>query len=253
MRRIEWYLLLVVGVICVGVGSAEAQVIAYDGFVYPVGPLTGDGPAFGFTAPWIADAGISVTSPGLSSPLDPGSIGNAVSGDFNYFSPLNTTLLNSEFWASFLLYNAGGNDQAYMGLTNTGLGSTIPTVAFGARLTQYGIFNNSSQFVAAPTPWSGVGATDFLLAHFQPSGASWLVSLYVNPTSLALPSVVTTVPLIPFNEVLNQNQVGFISDEVRIGDTAFDAGFVPEPECVAIGAIGVIFGMRQARRRKSND
>ncbi|HEY1685298.1 MAG TPA: hypothetical protein VGG19_11085 [Tepidisphaeraceae bacterium] len=246
MRIIAFYLMLIVGFICFSSSQLGAQQIAYDGFAYPAGPLIGDGPGFGFAAPWTTDGGINVVAPGLSSPLDQPSTGNAVSGAFNYWASLNNLLPNMEFWASFLLYNAGGNDQTYMGLNPT-LGPGIPYVAFGVKLTQYGIFNNSTFIPAPSTPWSGVGATDFLLADFLPVGPDWQVFLYVNPTSLAIPSAIAIIPIAPITEVLNQNQVGFVSDEVRIGLTPFDAGFVPEPQPLTIIA-AALFLMQRGKK-----
>jgi hypothetical protein len=236
----------ILGLIYAFAGGSFATVIAYDGFDYVPGPLTGDGPSTGFAAPWIADAGINVVAPGLSSPLDLPSTGNAVQGEFNYFAPLTTTLLTQDFWASFLVFHGASNDQTYMGLTSTGLPpSDPPEAAFGIRLGQYGIFNSSGGFIPAPTPFTAPGSTDFLLAQFQPIGANWQVSLYVNPTSLAVPSMVASLPITAYNEVLNQNQDGFQSDEIRLGTTPFDAGFVPEPVSLGIWGVGFLLLVRR--------
>jgi hypothetical protein len=245
MRKLGKCVSIVLGLVCLVSSHSFANPIAYDGFAYAPGPLVGDGPAFGFSAPWAADPGVMVNAPGLSSPLDLPSTGNAVEGDFNYYAPLSTTLAGQDFWASFLLYHSGPNDQTYMGFTNTLLPPTTPEVAFGVRLGQYGLFQGATFFPSA-APFSPVGSTDFLLAHFQPLGASWNVSLYVNPNaSLGAPVVSVLVPMNPYNEVTNQNQLEFRSDEVRIGDTAYDAGFVPEPGSLAIAGVGLFFFMRR--------
>lgn len=246
MRKKGIWFLVVVGVVHLISGRVLANVIAYDGFAYPVGPLAGMGPGVGFGTPWIADAGVMVTTPGLSSPLDMPSTGNAVGGQFNYFAPLTTTLAGSDFWASFLLFHGTVNDQTYMGLTSTGIGPP-PEVAFGVQGQHYGIFSSSTPFIPATTPYTAPGSTDFLLTHFQALGGIWQISLYVNPTSLAVPSLVVPLPMTPYNEVLNQNQVGFESDEIRIGTTAFDAGFVPEPGALVIA--GITLALAGWRRR----
>ena len=51
-------------------GIAQAAPIAYDGIQYLPGPLAGNGPAFGFAAPWLADPAVTVVPVGLSSLLD---------------------------------------------------------------------------------------------------------------------------------------------------------------------------------------
>jgi len=248
MRKQAMWVSVILGLTYLTANASFASVIAYDGFAYPVGPLAGQGPGTGFAGPWMADGGVMVSSPGLSSPLDLPSTGNAVGGFFNYFAPLSATLTQG-FWASFLLFHSGPNDQSYMGLTSTGLPPTAPPrVAFGVRLGQYGIFDGASNFIPSPVPFTPNGSTDFLLANLQPVGAVWQVSLYVNPTSLAVPSLIFTVPLTAFNEVLNQNQAEFESDEVRLGTTAFDAGFVPEPASLGIVAIGFLLVMRRRQR-----
>jgi hypothetical protein len=230
--------------------------LAYDGFAYAPGALAGDGPTpgSGFTAPWLGDAGVVVNAPGLSSPFSLPSVGNAVEGDFNYFAPLATTLNTQDFWASFLLFHSGPNDQTYMGLSSTLLPPTQPPeVAFGVRLGQYGLFSSAfgGGFLPAPTPFSPAGSTDFLLTHFQPSGGSWLVPLYVNPTaaSLGSPDLIAAVPLLPYDEVLNQNQLQFRSDEVRIGTDPFSAGLIPEPTSLAILSIALLLAAPRRHRR----
>jgi len=232
--------------------AATAAVIAYDGFAYAPGSVVLDGPGFGFAAPWLGDSGVLVSAPGLSSPLAQPSVGNAIDGQFNYFAPLNNPLITQDFWASFLLNHAAPNDQTYMGLTSKALPPTQPPeVAFGVRLGQYGLFNSTfaGGFLPAPTPLTPAGSTDFLLAHFQPLGAAWMVSLYVNPNAaLGAPDLVANVPLTPYDQVLNQNQFGFRSDEVRIGTNPLDAGLIPEP--TSLGMLATALLLIAPRRRR---
>jgi hypothetical protein len=214
-------------------GVAHAATIAYDGVVYPLGPLAANGPALGFLTPWFADAGVTVVAPTLSSPLDLSSTGNKVNGFFNFIDPLTNSLApapGKEFWASCLIRHVGPNDQTFMGLSPAGaLLGDLPAVAIGVRLGQYGIFVGGA-FTPSPKPFTPVGATDFLLAHFVASGASWTVSLYVNSLNLLFPDLVSNVPAVTYGTMVNHNQAEFESDEFRLGDTVGDvsaAGVVP--------------------------
>lgn len=226
-------------------GIAGGAPIAYEGVQYAPGPLGGDGPAFGFAAPWVADPGVAVVAAGLASPLALPSAGGAVAGSFNYIDPLSGALAPSpgkEFWASFLIFHGAPNDQTFMGLSPAGaaLGS-LPSVAFGVRLGQYGIFAGGS-FNPAPTPFTPSGSTDFLVTHFAAGGATWNVSLYVNPSSFAVPSLVVNVAPVTYGTMVNQNQTGFESDEFRLGDTAGDvsaAGVTDVPSGAGLpGGVG---------------
>src|SRR5262245_32075444 len=120
-------------------GSAQGATIAYEGVQYPPSPLNINGPAFGFSSMWSADPGVVVVGPvGLSHPLALPSTGNRVAGFFNYIDPLTAPIAASPgkvFWASFLLFHSGPNDQAFMGLSPAGVAlGDLPTVAFGVRL-----------------------------------------------------------------------------------------------------------------------
>lgn len=206
-------------------GAAQAAPIAYDGIAYPAGPLAGRGPAPGFAAPWAADPGILVTPAGLSSPLDLPSTGGGVSGNFNYQDPLANLLAplpGTEFWASFLLFHSGPNDQSYMGLSPAGAPfGDPPAVGFGVRLGQYGIFIGGA-FFPCGKPFTGVGSTDFLMTHFTAGAATWIVDLYVNPSSLAAPDLTMNVAPVSYGTLVNMNQSEFASDEFRLGTEASD-------------------------------
>jgi hypothetical protein len=214
-------------------GAAQSGQIAYEGVKYSPGALNLDGPATGFAGPWIADPGVNVVATGLSSALDLPSEGGAVSGFFDFVDPLLNTIGPSpgkEFWASFLLYHSGPNDQSYMGLSPAGaaLGS-LPLAAIGVRLGQYGVFTGGT-FTASGKAFTASGSTDFLVAHFVAGGAVWNVSLFVNQGSFVIPDLVTTVPGVTYGTMVNQNQAQFGSDEYRLGDTAGDvsaAGATP--------------------------
>jgi hypothetical protein len=215
-------------------GAAQASgSIAYEGVAYSPGALTGDGPAAGFAGPWIADPGVNVVATGLSSAFDLPSMGGSVSGFFDFVDPLMNTIApapGKEFWASFLLYHSGPNDQSYMGLSPAGaaLGSP-PSAAIGVRLGQYGVFVGGT-FTGSGKAFTPNGTTDFLVAHFVSAGAVWNVTLFVNQNSFVIPDLATTVPAVTYGTMVNQNQAEFGSDEYRLGDTAGDvsaAGATP--------------------------
>jgi hypothetical protein len=203
----------------------------YEPVLYAPGALNANGPVTGFAVPWIAEPGVSVLPPpGLMSPIAlpsaPGS--GAVGGCCNSVDPLVNTIpfvTGKEFWASFLLFHSGPNDQTFMGLSPPGapLGS-LPSAAFGVRLGQYGIFVGST-FTPAPVPFTPIGSTDFLVAHFTAGGAAWIMGLYVNPPPGSLsgpPTMVLNVPPVSYGTMVNQNQAQFESDEFRLGDTPGD-------------------------------
>jgi hypothetical protein len=229
-------------------GLAQGQLIAYEGVQYFPGGLAGDGPAPGLPGFWIADGGVQVTLGTLSSSLALPSTGNSVSGFFDSVDQLGTPLIpapGAEFWASFLLFHSGPNDQAYMGLSPGGAVLGNPPIAgFGVRLGQYGIFNGGT-FFGSPTPFTPNGSTDFLVAHFQAGAGVWTESLFVNPTSFLFPSVVVNVPGITFGSMVNQNQAEFMSDEFRLGDTAGDVSPIPAP-----GATALLASLLLLRRRR---
>lgn len=206
-------------------GVAQANKIAYDGIQYAPGALNGNGPVLGFAAPWVADPGVAVVFPGLASPLDLPSLGGAVAGGFNFQAPLTSTLAplpGKEFWASFLLFHSGPNDETFMGLSPAGVPfGTPPSVGFGVRLGQYGIFVGGA-FIPAPKPFTLNGSTDFLVAHFTAGGGTWLVQLFVNKAFFVVPDLVLNVAPVPYGTMVNLNEAQFESDEFRLGDTASD-------------------------------
>ena len=222
-------------------GVARANPIAYEPVAYPPGAINANGPVMGFAVPWIADPGVAVLPPpGLASSMALPSQGGAVGGCCNYIDFLSNTIAptsGKEFWASFLLFHSGPNDQTFVGLSPSGaaLGS-LPSAAFGVRLGQYGIFVGATFTPAGGAPFTAAGSTDFLVAHFVAGGASWVMSLFVNPppgSSFSAPNLVLSVPPVTYGTMVNQNQAEFESDEFRLGDTSGD---------VAPGVTGVALG-----------
>ncbi|HTK31579.1 MAG TPA: hypothetical protein VL332_06400 [Candidatus Saccharimonadaceae bacterium] len=226
--------LLLAGVFAAGLvtalaGVAQADLIAYDPILYSPGALNLDGPVLGFAAPWAADPGVVVVAAGLSSPLALPSQGGAVAGDFNFQAPLvnlQAPAAGKEFWASFLLFHSGPNDETYMGLSPAGAAfGNPPSAGFGVRLGQYGIFVGGA-FTPAPLPFTPNGSTDLLVAQFTASGAVWVVQLYVNKATFTVPDLVLNVPAVTYGTMVNLNETQFSSDEFRLGDTAADVAAV---------------------------
>jgi hypothetical protein len=210
-------------------GVAHAARIAYEGVEYSPGPLAPNGPPLlGFSAAWAADPGVMVVGGGLSGmsgSLALPSAGGAVAGAFNYQAPLSSTIaptVGKEFWASFLINHGAPNDQTFMGLSPSGSPfGAPPSVAFGVRLGQYGIFVGST-FTACGKPYTAAGSTDFLVMHFTAGGAVWNVQLFVNPSSFTAPDLSMSVAPVTYGTMVNMNETGFESDEFRLGDTAGD-------------------------------
>ena len=227
MKALVFVGMLATGLVAALTGTAPAAPIAYDGIQYPAGPLAGNGPAFGLSAAWVADPGVIVLPAGLASPLDLPSTGGGVGGNFNFQAPLSNLIApapGKEFWASFLIFHGAANDQTFMGLSPAGVPPGLPpSVAFGVRLGQYGIFVGGA---FTPTPFVPSAVPDLLVMHFVTGGAGWIVTLYVN----GLPAFATVVAPVTYGTVVNQNQTGIESDEFRLGDVAGDvsaAGVVP--------------------------
>jgi hypothetical protein len=228
-------------------GVAQGAKIAYEGVDYLPSPLAPHGPAFGFAVPWAADAGVVVQPPGLSHPLDLPSTGLSVGGFFNFIDPLAGTLAPTSgkvFWASVLIFHSGPNDQTFMGLSPAGavLGD-VPAVAIGVRLGQYGIFQGAA-FTPTLVPFTPPGSTDFLVARFVASGASWTVSLWVNKPTTAVPDLVLNVAPLVYGTMVNQNQAEFASDEFRLGDFAEDVSLAG-----AVPTLDTTWGLLKARFR----
>lgn len=227
MKALAFAAMFATGLAAALTGVARAGSIAYDGIQYSPGALNANGPAFGFSGPWAADPGVAVLPAGLASLLAlPSAVGSgAVAGSFDFQAPLSGTLAPSpgkEFWAAFLIFHGTPNDQTFMGLSPAGaLLGDPPSVGFGVRLGQYGIFVGAV-FTPAPTAYTPSGSTDFLVAHFAAGGATWNVELFVNKASFAVPDLVMNVAPVTYGTMVNQNQTGFESDEFRLGDTADD-------------------------------
>ena len=206
-------------------GAAQASTVnVYDGIDYGIGSLNGDGPATGLGL-WNTDSGVIVNATTLSNTLAKASTGGKVTGFFDFINPLSSTIAptpGNGFWASFLLYHSGPNDQSFMGLGPAGaVLHSLPSVAIGVRLGKYGIFDGGT-FTASGVAYTPNGTTDFLVAHIFESGGSWNVDLFVNKGSFTVPDLSSNVAGVTFGTMINHNQAQFESDEYRLGDNSSD-------------------------------
>jgi hypothetical protein len=210
----------------------------YEGFDYVPSPLAGQNGGSGFAAPWLADPNVLVQPPGLSAASALPSTGLAIGGGFNSARPLFNALNAPDYWASFQIQAAPGNDQVFLGLDTAP--SSLPLVSFGRILNTYFIRQGGGP-IAQGGVGSAVGITDLLVAHFQQTGPGTLVQLWVNPTDYTLPPTVST--LLPFvvsyTYVDMQVQPGFLADEVRIGMTPLEVSAIPEPGSLGLLALGL--------------
>ncbi len=221
----------------------------YEGFDYPaLSPLNGQNGGSGFAGPWAADPNVVVQPPpGLSSPLGQPSTGLSIGGSFNSARQLTSPLSQPQYWASFQIQAAPGNDQVFLGFD---LGpSPLPMVSFGRILNTYFIRPGSGTAVEGGVA-SPVGFTDLLVARFTQSGGLTAVNLWVNPTDFSLPPLLSlTVPTVPYTFADLQVQPGFLADEVRIGNTPLEVSAVPEPaafQLLALAVCGLLWGRRLA-------
>jgi hypothetical protein len=227
-------------------GSVTGASLVYEGFDYLPSPLTGRNGGSGFAGPWLADPGVIVQPPALSTPLGQPSTGLAVGGSgFDSARQLSSPLNLADYWASFQIQGVPGNDQVFLGL-DVGP-SPLPLVSFGRILSTYFIRQGSGPIVQGGIG-SPPGFTDLLVARFHQIGPGTAVDLWVNPTDFTLPPLVSlVVPTVFYSFVDMQVQPGFLADEVRIGTTSFDVSAVPEPSSLTLLVLAMC-GLLWARR-----
>jgi len=219
-------------------GTVSGASLVYEGFDYLPSPLTGQNGGSGFAGPWLADPGVIVQPPGLSTPLGQPSTGLAMGGSgFNAARQLSTPLNLADYWASFQIRGVPGNDQVFLGL-DVGP-SPLPLVSFGRILNTYFIRQGGG-----PISQGGIGSppgfTDLLVARFHQTGPGTTVDLWVNPTDFTLPPLVSmVVPTVSYSFADMQVQPGFLADEVRIGRTSLDVSAIPEPASLELLALAV--------------
>jgi hypothetical protein len=264
-------------------GSAEAALIAYEGFasssytlgdlVYPAGGM-GPNSGTGWTDGWQGSSGFNTTSPryvaaGLSYP-GLASSGYAAASLPYQLGGQSTALrgfantATSDLWFSFLIELnsatelANGNSaQSYGGIAlDDASFSKFLYVGVGGGATKYGLQTAAAGIVSGSTAPT-VGQTELLLVHVDSSDTA---SLWVDPTldgaPLGAPDVTVASPFAPseFGGLYWSDTWGWTYDELRIGTTLADVtpspAAVPEPATwTMLAGAAVVAGGLRARSR----
>jgi len=219
------YMSCAVLVTALGVSTAPAASLVYEGFDYLPSPLNGLSGGKGFAAgPWGADPNVTVQPPGLSTLLGLPSTGLCVGGGFYGFRQLGSPLNQSEYWVSYMIQASPGNDMVYLGLDT--VPSTMPSISFGRILNTCFIRQGNTTLGQVAYPWS-VGSTDLLVTRIKQLGLFTQVDLWVNPPNFTVPPLLTVAASCPAYTWVNlQVQPGFLADEIRIGTTPGDVAGV---------------------------
>ena len=260
-------------ILSISISHGYAGLIAYDGFNYTASSSlngTSGGGSFGFSTPWLANAGSAVTGTGLSYPgLDvTGNAGNPGAGatnltDYRTFANLN----GATTWFSFLYQNPDTQN----GMTGITIGSGNASITSSPDITGTQGFFIGQTGPAGYLSLTAVGnvenyelgiseytanATNLIVVELSYSDAtSGIINAWVNP-SLSSPGG----PNLSNGFFLqNLDQIGFIAengdlkaDEIRIG-TSF-ASVVPEPSSFGYLASAVLLCLvARWRHKKKTD
>ncbi len=265
-------------------GTSHAALVAYEGFDTSAADGTnlptmqGGDTSFGWGDQWRFNAatglGITVDSPGLTfGTLD--TIGKMATSNFNgssageYRREMSASYTigsgsgeRTEMWASWLttwsgnpspnsalqwfkLHN-GNTEVISAGINNFG-GGTGSALEDQWRLSPAGA-DSFTGVVANP------GDVYQLTMRLSASGSDTLVELFVNSggdrnLGSALASH-TVSDAVTFNQVRLQTQQTNVTaqwDEIRIGETMFDVGVIPEPSSIALVGLSGLFLLRRRR------
>lgn len=247
-----------VAVLCVQ--PCRAVLIAYEGFDYPAGTITGANGGTGWTGSW---AELEITTPGATySDL-------TVSG--NKFNKTSTTAAFDKFRT--LATTLGTTDEtvwfSFIGdLDSTGNGGFVlrqdfsPIVTAGSgdwwSSTNWGVYSNGS-YGTSTTPSS---TQSFLVMRidFSASGNEKLY-LWTNPTLGSTPDISSAAVTLADAGNFTINRVSIFTnttkvavfDEIRVGTTYADVApaNIPEPSAMmlGLGAVGVFGVWRRPRGR----
>jgi hypothetical protein len=278
---------LVAGAVALMSGSAEAALIAYDGFASsdytlgdPVYPAGGMGPnsGTGWTDGWQGSSGGNTTAPryvasGLSysglasSGYAAASLSYQLGGQSTAERNFTNTA-TSDLWFSFLIQlnsstelASGNPNQNYGGIALEDPSfSKYIYVGVGGGATNYGLQTMAAGIVSSTTAPT-VGQTELLLVHVDSSDTA---SLWIDPTlggaPLGTPDVTVTSPFAPsgFGGLYWSDTWGWTYDELRIGTTLADvtpaSAPVPEPPTWTILAgAALLAGWLRARGRGTSD
>jgi len=269
--------------------AARAQIIAYEGFAYPIGGLNGQNGGIGFAAGWTVVSGTVNVQANSLVPAAPSTAlpetGNSLS-----VTPINDTIFGlanrtlstpvigtagTSIWVSVVMKGAGISGLSAQGallVTNgSNNGFSITTGATGSGIPPNNPAPNSN--------WSlgdaGTGAAEatttvsdtlqsLLVARvsFSPAGnpAFDQIDLFVNPPLTGSPPATASASLL-VNHAATLSTVGVeyasvsgattstLSDEIRIGHTFADVTSVPEPSTFFLIGVAGLGGIAWRRRR----
>lgn len=233
--------------------TANAALIAYDGFDYPTGNLAGNGTgSLGFSSNWSTPTdAVTVTSPGLTFPE------LAVNGNTAFLSPSSANAASERMLSSSLATEGGAptyisflfDRQAgsrYFGLELRDGGSQTVFVGSNSGASNYTLSGPVS--LDSGVPVTADPALLVVRIDSPTGGSNDSISLFVNPTpggpeptadATATGLNVDSFDLISlaagFTSGSNTTATGFI-DEIRIGSTfaSVTPAAVPEPSTLAL-------------------
>ena len=210
--------------------TAQAELIAYDGFDYPAGTsLTGQTGPLGFSAPYTAAAsGSTVSSPGFGYtdlPVTGGKValtGSTNSGTFGMLTNSPETA-GTTIYMSYLMQLTA--DAGYAGVSL--FDGTTETLFTGNRNSGANVFGIEAKVGTSASSTASSASLSLVVYRIDFTATGAKIRLYVNPTSGVEPAtadaeVDRTSPL-TYDRIRIQSSgtTGFV-DELRIGETFAD-------------------------------
>ncbi|HEY1377471.1 MAG TPA: hypothetical protein VGF55_11795 [Gemmataceae bacterium] len=258
--------------------AARGQLIAYDGFDYPIGGLRGQGGGMGFARPWDGYDTVQVQAASLTPPAPSASLattGNSVSAfEGVTFGAAARTLSQpvdatpgTTFWLSAVVRGPAPNPNSAEGLLilQTSLGpNTGISVTTGTSPSSFWTLQDpasGAMGVASSAAPSSIQCLLVVRGTFAAVGDTY--DLYVNPplTGTPPPSPAASITASHATAPLDQLALAHLAlpsdtvsstlfDEVRIGHTFADVTPVPEPSARSLaGVAGAAVALARRRRR----
>jgi hypothetical protein len=237
---------LLASLLLVGAGShALAALVSYEGFGYASGSnLNGASGGSGFSANWLAEAGVGVASGGLSWPNMPaGSTGSTYVASASYTATYRTfaNRAGTDTWVAFLFRR----DSNSNGDCNVMIGSGISEVGIAAGAfggtggIRIGSGGPMSRLTTAPasTPFAiglndpvtdvdAIGRTRLIVLHLDyASATAGTIRVYLDPDlsqALGSPNYSSSFTLSALDRIAFKGSTPFTVDEIRVGDMFYD-------------------------------
>ena len=267
MKTKNYSLLIGASLALVSLTSANAALVAYEGFDYAQNTgLNNQTGGIGWTTDWIG-GNWRTNNSAFTSP-QPGGFENSTGLTYTGLTTVGNAARNGQqgnqgfrsfatqaatgtYWISFLMQKdtttsgsygislyEGGTERNFMGTANSG---NFSVGGQGANVSSISVSLTPSLFVARYN-------MDTQLAHFWID--SDLSSTTPTDASAFNGSGGTTFTAFAFNRIRlgGFHQQGYL-DEIRIGTTAMDVGFIPEPSSFALVGLSVLGFVANRRRR----